>query len=320
MRAIAIREAGGPEVLTLVELPKPEPADGDLLVRVAAVGVNYIDTYHRSGVYPVPLPFVPGMEGAGVVEAVGSQVTDFAVGDRVAWGFTAGSYAEYAVVPAAKAVRVPDGVSLEDAAAVMLQGMTAHYLVTSTWDLQAGQTCLVHAAAGGVGLLLVQLAKAKGATVIATASTQAKRRLAHDAGADTAIGYEEFSTMVRALTDDRGVDVVYDGVGKDTFDGSLASLRPRGMMVLFGGSSGQVPPLDLQRLNTAGSLFITRPSLGAYVATTEELRWRAGDLFTALAKGILVVRTHQKYSLEAAAQAHADLEGRGTTGKLLLVP
>lgn len=320
MRAVSVQRHGDPSVLELTEIAIGSPNSGELLVRVAAAGVNFIDTYQRSGAYQVALPAVLGMEGAGTVEAIGEGVVDFQVGDRVAWGFTTASYAEFVVVPAAKTVKVPDEVDLETAAAVMLQGMTAHYLVTSTFDLQPGQTCLVHASAGGVGLLLVQLAKAKGATVIATASTQAKRRLAHEAGADVVIGYESFSQMVRELTDGNGVDVVYDGVGKDTFEESLTSLKRRGMMVLFGAASGAVPPFDLQRLNALGSLFVTRPTLAHYVADSAEMQWRASDLFKAIASGILRVTIHNRYALGDAEMAHRDLESRNTTGKLLLIP
>lgn len=320
MRAIAIRESGGPEVLQLQELELPRLGGGDLLVRVQAAGVNFIDTYHRSGVYPVALPFVPGMEGAGLVEAVGDQVEGFEPGDRVAWAMSAGAYAEFAAIPAAKAVRVPEAVPSDLAAASMLQGMTAHYLVNSVFEVTAEHTVLVHAAAGGVGLLLCQLAKAKGARVLATASTEAKRDLARQAGADVAFGYEDFTAVARELTRGRGVDVVFDGVGAATFDGSLASLRPRGLLALFGGSSGQVPPFDVQRLNAAGSLFLTRPTLGHYLLTREELQWRAGDILNGLADGSLVLRVHNRYALADAAAAHRELEARLTTGKVLLLP
>jgi NADPH2:quinone reductase len=323
MRAIQVKQTGGPEVLELVELPDPVPGEGELLVQVSAAGVNYIDTYHRAGIYPRQTPFGLGLEGAGTVRSVGAGVTGFAEGDRVAWCETPGSYAELVAVPAARAVRVPDGVSDEQAVGALLQGMTAHFLVTATYPVAKGESILVHAAAGGVGLLLTQLATARGARVIATVSTEEKAALARGAGAAEVIRYTEvadLSAEVRALTDSTGVAVVYDGVGKTTFDASLASLRPRGMMVLFGAASGPVPPVDPQRLNSGGSLYLTRPTLFHYVASREELDYHSGEVFTAVANGTLHVRIGQRYPLAEARTAHEDLHGRRTTGKLVLVP
>ncbi|MER7011290.1 quinone oxidoreductase [Saccharopolyspora sp. NPDC000359] len=322
MRAIRVAEHGGPEVLQPTEVEAPEPQPGHLLVEVAAIGVNFIDTYQRSGAYSVQVPFTPGSEGAGEVVAVGEDVTGFAVGDRVAWAMTPGSYAERALVPADKAVRVPAGVDARTAAAAMLQGLTAHYLVTSTHPVQTGETALVHAAAGGMGLLLTQLIKHCGGNVIGTVSTAEKEELARAAGADEVIRYteEDVASTVADLTDNRGVDVVYDGVGKTTFDASLASLRPRGMLALFGAASGPVPPVDPQRLNSAGSVFLTRPSLAHHILTRDELEWRAGELFDWIATGVLDIRVGGTYPLAEARRAHEDLEGRRTTGKLLLLP
>jgi NADPH2:quinone reductase len=320
MRAIVVTELGGPEVLVHAEHPDPEPGPGQVVVEAAAAGVNFIDIYRRSGVYQQPLPYVPGSEGAGVVVAVGDGVTDVAVGDRVAWHDARGSYAERVAVDAAMVVPVPDGTDLMAAAAVMLQGMTAHYLCRSTFVVTDGAVAVVHAAAGGVGLLLTQMIKTLGGTVIATTSSAALAALAEQAGADYVVGYDEFGATVDRVTDGRGADVVYDGVGKDTFDASLAALRPRGMMALFGGSSGQVPPFDPQRLNSGGSLFLTRPTLAHYTADRDELLWRATDVLTAVAAGELNVRIGVEYSLAHAPQAHADLAARRTTGKLLLVP
>src|SRR5690625_3855321 len=321
MRAIRIQQHGGPEAMELVEVEAPSPGEGELLVEVTASGVNFIDTYQRSGLYEVVLPFTPGSDAAGTVVSVGPGVSRFATGDRVAWAQVPGGYAEHITVPEAKAVAIPDAVTTETAAAAMLQGMTAHYLVNSTYEVRTGDTALVHAAAGGVGLLLSQLIKARGGNVIGTVSTAEKERLARDAGADEIVRYDEHEVaqQVHDLTDDRGVDVVYDGVGRTTFDASLASLRPRGVLVLFGGSSGQVPPFDLQRLNAAGSLFVTRPTLAHYIADRAELVWRAADLFNAVLEG-LSVRIGQEFPLTEAAAAHAALEGRKTTGKVLLVP
>lgn len=296
------------------------------MVRTAAAGVNFRDIYERSGVYPMPFPHVPGAEGAGTVLAVGDGVSGFAVGDRVAWADARGSYAELVVVPAEQALPVPDGVELEVAAALPLQGMTAHYLVTSTFPVQRGHTVLLTAAAGGTGLLLTQLAAARGARVIGLVGSEEKAALARNAGAAEVIvcaGLGDLTTevpaRVRELTDGQGVDVAYDGVGKDTFDATLASVRRRGMVVLFGGASGQVPPVDPQRLNHAGSLYLTRPKLGDYIATAEELRWRADELFQAVANGTLRARIGARFPLAEARAAHQALEGRLTTGKVLLV-
>ena len=319
-KAIVVPAPGGPEILRFEDVALPEPGPNELLVRVAAVGVNFIDTYKRSGVYPMEYPFIPGAEAAGTVIAVGLNVANFREGDRVATAEGGGTYSEYTIMEADKALPVPDGVSNEIAAALPMQGMTAHYLCNSTFTVEEGQTVLMHAGAGGVGLLLIQLLKAKGATVITTASSEEKRELARGAGADHTLGYEGFADEVRQLTDGRGVDVVYDGVGKATFDGSLASLRRRGMLVLFGGASGQVPPFDIQRLNAAGSLYLTRPTLGDYLLTPEERQWRAHELFEMVRDGSLDVRIGATYPLAEAARAQADLEGRKTTGKVLLLP
>ncbi|SMD23187.1 quinone oxidoreductase family protein [Lentzea albidocapillata] len=311
-KAVVVRSAGGPEVLEHTDVPSPVPGDGDLLVKVSAAGVNYIDTYQRSGQYPLTLPTALGLEGAG--EVVASNSPDFAAGDKVAWMGVLGSYASEVVVPAASAVRVPDGLDVELAAASLLQGITAHYLIHSTYVVKEGDRVLVHAAAGGVGLLLTQWAKSKGATVVATVSTDEKEALAREAGADQVLRYGDFASQIEK------VDVVYDGVGADTFDQSLASLKPRGMLALFGASSGPVPPVDPQRLNAAGSVYLTRPSTGAYLLDRAELDWRASDLFGAIASGTLNIRIGGRYKLEEAAQAHTDLQSRRTTGKLLLLP
>ncbi|MBA0125940.1 quinone oxidoreductase [Haloechinothrix sp. YIM 98757] len=319
-RVVRVTRTGGPEVLELAEEPAGGPGDAELLVDTDAAGVNFIDTYHRSGAYPLDLPFVAGMEGAGTVRAVGGEVSAFAPGDRVAWAGVQGSYAERVRVPAAEAVPIPDAVDSRTAAALMLQGMTAHYLVASVHPVSAGETVLVHAGAGGVGLLLIQLAKARGATVVTTVSTPDKERLATRAGADLVVGYPDFGSRVRTLTGGAGADVVYDGVGRATFDGSLAAVRRRGTVALFGAASGPVEPVDPQRLNSAGSVFLTRPKLADYLATRDELEWRAGELFDAVARGAVTVRIGGTYALSDAARAHEDLEGRRTTGKLLLVP
>lgn len=318
--AVQITRTGGPEVLEVAEIEVRAPEAGELLVDVAAAGVNYIDCYQRQGTYPIELPFVLGMEGSGTVAAVGADVTEFAPGDRVAWQGSLGSYASRKVVPASIAVKVPEGVSLETAAATMLQGITAHYLVASTYQVKPGDDVLVHAAAGGVGLLLVQLAKARGARVIATVSTEEKAKLAREAGADEVIGYEDFAKATRDLTGGVGVDVVYDGVGKDTYEGSLASLKIRGLLALFGASSGPVPPINPQALNSGGSLYLTRPTSGHYVRTREELDWRAKELFDAIIAGELNIRIGGTYPLADTRRAHEDLQARRTTGKLLLIP
>ena len=320
MQAIQVEQPGGPEVLVLRDVPLPEPDQGEARVRIEYAGVNFIDVYQRTGRYPGPRPFIPGNEGAGVVEAVGSGVTEVSAGQRVAWYASFGSYAEAVVVPAAKLVPLPDGISSEQGAAAMLQGMTAHYLVRSTWPLQRGETALVHAAAGGVGLLLVQMAHRIGARVIGTVSTEAKEKLAREAGADEVIRYTEadFEEEAMRLTEGRGVDVVYDSVGRTTFLQGLNCLRPRGMMVLFGGSSGPVEPLDPMLLNARGSLFLTRPALGHYTATRAELLERAGAVLGDVAAGALKLRVDRVYPLTDARRAHEDLEGRRTTGKVLL--
>jgi NADPH2:quinone reductase len=320
MRAIVVSELGGPEVMVLRERPDPVPGPGQVVVQVAAAGVNFIDIYRRSGVYKQPVPYVPGSEGAGTVVAVGEGVHEFSAGDHVAWCEGPGSYAERVAVAAHQAVPVPEGIDLKLAGAVMLQGLTAHYLCRSTFPVADGTIAVVHAAAGGVGLLLTQMIKDIGGTVVATTSSTVKAVLAKQAGADFVTTYEEFPAVVREVTGGRGADVVFDGVGKDTFDASLSVLRPRGMMVLFGGSSGQVPPFELQRLNSGGSLFVTRPTLAHYVTDRTELLWRAGDIFEGIVKASLHVRVGAEYPLAAAPRAHEDLSGRGTTGKLILVP
>lgn len=318
--AIVVTATGGPDVLELATVERPEPGPGQLLVKVAAAGVNFIETYQRSGVYAVDLPFTPGAEAAGTVEALGDDVEGFQPGDRVAFAEGKGTYAEYALVDADRALPVPDGVDFETAAALPLQGMTAHYLINSTFPVQPDHTVLVHAGAGGVGLLIIQLLKAKGARVITTVSTSEKEELALGAGADEVLRYEGFADAVKTLTEGVGVDVVFDGVGKETFDESLRSLRIRGTLVLFGGASGPVPPLELQRLNSGGSLFVTRPTLVHYLLTPEERRWRSEELFGAVVAGQLDVRIGARYALADAARAHEDLQARRTTGKVLLVP
>ncbi|HEX5835823.1 MAG TPA: quinone oxidoreductase [Pyrinomonadaceae bacterium] len=322
MKAIQVSRTGGPEVLALADLPEPEPKPNEAVVQLKAAGVNFIDVYFREGRYPAQVPFVNGQEAAGVVTKAGSEAKLVKPGDRVAYTGALGSYAEYAAVPESRLVKFPDDLSFEQAAAAMLQGMTAHYLVHSTYKLQAGETALIHAAAGGVGLLLVQMAKKIGARVIGTAGTKEKAQLARDAGADECIVYTEadFETETRRLTEGRGVNVVYDGVGKATFDKDLNVLVPRGYLVLFGGASGSVPPFDLIQLSQKGSLFITRPTLFHYTATRAELEWRANDVLGWVAAGDLKLRIHKTYPLVEAPQAHRDLEGRRTTGKLLLIP
>jgi len=322
MKAIQVQKTGGPEVLTLVDLPVPSPKPNEAIVKIAASGVNFIDVYFREGRYPAQLPFVDGQEGAGTVTEVGSEVKSVKAGDRVAYSNVLGSYAEYAAVPAEKLVKVPDALSDEQAAAAMLQGMTAQYLVYSTYPLKQGETALIHAAAGGVGLLLVQMAKNIGARVIGTAGSDEKAKLAKEAGADEVIVYtkQDFEAETKRLTDNKGVHVIYDGVGKSTFDQDLNLLRPRGYLVLFGGASGAVPPFDPIKLSQKGSLFLTRPSLMHYVATREELEKRAGDVLGWIAAGKLKLRIAHKYKLAGVQQAHRDLEGRKTTGKILLIP
>ena len=322
MRAIQVRRHGGPDVLEPVELDDPTPGDGELLVRVAAAGVNFVDTYKRCGQYPTPTPFVPGEEAVGSVVAAGPGC-EFADGDRVAWCGVLGTYAELAVVPAEVAVPVPDELDDQRAAASLLQGMTAQYLTTTTYPVRDGDTVLVHAAAGGTGLLITQFARARGARVIGTVSTAAKEELARAAGADEIIRYTEVDDLaarVRELTGGDGVAAVYDGVGRSTFDASLGSLRRRGTLVLFGASSGPVPPVDPQRLNAAGSVYLTRPKLADHMATRAELTWRAGEVQHAVLAGTLDIRVGATYPLDGARRAHEDLESRRTTGKLLLLP
>ena len=322
MRVVVAERLGGPEVLSVTDRPAPEPGPGEVLVDVAAAGVNFIDIYQREGIgrYRREPPFALGGEGAGTVTAVGEGVTGLSAGDQVAWASAVGSYAEQVVLSASRAVAVPAGVSLHLAAAVILQGLTAHYLVSSTYPVRDGDVAVVHAAAGGVGLLLTQMVKRRAGIVVATTSGGPKEALARAAGADYVTGYGDFRAAVDRATGGVGAHVVYDGVGQDTFDDSLAALRPRGMMVLYGASSGQVPPFDLQRLNSGGSLYATRPTLAHYVATPEELRWRSGELFGLVASGELDVRIGGTYPLADAARAQEDLAARRTTGKLLLIP
>ncbi len=322
MKAIRVHEVGGPEKLRYEDIPVPEPGKGQARVKVHAIGLNFIDIYFRTGLYKATLPIVPGMEAAGVVDAVGDGVTDVASGDRVAYAMNMGAYAEYALVNSWQLVKLPAGIDFQTGAAAMLQGMTAHYLAYSTFPLRAGETALVHAAAGGVGLLLIQVAKMIGARVIGTVSSDSKAVLAKQAGADHAILYdkEDFEKSVKELTEGRGVDVVFDSVGKATFDKGLNCLRRRGMLVLYGQSSGPVPPFDLNHLNAKGSLYVTRPSLGHYVATREELDWRANDILSWIADGRLKIRIDRTFSLKDAAEAHCALESRQTSGKVLLLP
>ncbi|UGT56433.1 quinone oxidoreductase family protein [Nocardia asteroides] len=321
MHAIQVSEHGGPEVLRYVEVADPQIGPGQLLVDTQAVGVNYIDIYFRTGLYPQQTPYVPGSEGTGVVAEVGAEVTEFAVGDRVAWAAAPGSYADRVAVDAAVAVKVPEGVDTTIAAAALLQGMTAHYLVESVFRPEPGDPVLIHAGAGGVGLLLTQMAAAKGARVITTVSTDDKEKLSRAAGASEVLRYgDDLSDRVRALTDGNGVAAVYDGVGASTFEASLASLRVRGTLALFGAASGAVPPFDPQRLNPAGSLWLTRPSLGAYTRDRAEFLWRATDVFDGIAAGTLNLRVGATYPLADAAQAHRDLAARKTTGSIVLLP
>jgi NADPH:quinone reductase len=322
MKAIQVQKTGGPEVLTVVDVPVPRPKPNEAVVKIAAAGVNFIDVYFREGRYPAPLPFIDGQEAAGTVSEVGSEVKSLKPGDRVAYTGVIGAYADYAAVPADRLVQVPHSITDQQAAAAMLQGMTAHYLLHSTYPLKKGETALIHAAAGGVGLLLVQMAKALGGHVIATVGTDEKAKLARKAGADDVIVYtqQDFEAETRRLTGGKGVHVVYDGVGKSTFDQGLNVLRPRGYMVLFGGASGPVPPFDLIKLSQKGSLFVTRPTLVNYISTREELEHRSGDVLNMIADGKLELHIAHIYKLDHAQQAHRDLEGRKTTGKLLLIP
>jgi NADPH:quinone reductase len=322
MKAIQVKQPGGPEAMEAVDLPIPQPKANEAVVKLAASGVNFIDVYVREGRYKAPLPVVPGQEGAGVVTAIGTDVRSVKVGDRVAWTSILGSYAEYAAVPADRLVPIPKGVSDQQAASAMLQGMTAHYLSHDTYQLKPGETALVHAAAGGVGQLLVQMAHNIGARVIATVSTEEKAKLARGAGAHDVILYSkvDFEAETKRLTDGKGVDVVYDSVGKTTFEKGLNILRPRGMMVLFGGSSGPVPPFDPMVLAQKGSLYVTRPTLVAYIATREDLLARSSAVFGMISAGKLKLRIDHAYPLAEAQQAHRDLEARKTTGKILLIP
>lgn len=321
MKAIQVKQTGGPEVMELADLPVPQPKPNEAVVRMQASGVNFIDVYNREGRYKAPLPFVLGQEGVGVVSAVGAEAKGVAVGDRVAYTSVLGSYAEYAAVPADRLVKIPAGVGEREAAAVMLQGMTAHYLSHDTYPLKKGETALIHAAAGGVGLLLVQMAHNLGARIIATVSTEDKAKLARAAGADEIILYtqSDFETETKRLTGGKGVDVVYDSVGKTTFDKGLNLLRPRGIMVLFGGSSGAVAPIDPLVLTQKGSIFLTRPSLGHYIITPQELQQRAAAVFGMIREGKLKLRIEHVYPLAEVQRAHRDLESRKTTGKLLLL-
>ncbi len=322
MRVIEVGRRGGPEVLNVAERAAPDPGPGQVLVRIAAAGVNFMDIYQREGVggYKPPLPYVPGAEGAGTIIAAGDGVTGLAVGDQVAWAGLGSCYAEQAALPADRVVPVPSGISAQVAAAAMLQGMTAHYLVSSTYPVREGDVAVVHAAAGGVGLLLTQMVKRRGGVVVATTSGGEKHDLARAAGADHVVGYDRFRDVVGQATGGVGAHVVYDGVGQATFDDSLAALRPRGMIVVYGAASGQVPPFDIQRLNSGGSLFATRPTLAHYIADPDEMRWRAGEVLGWIADGELDVRIGASYPLADAARAHEDLAGRRTTGKLLLIP
>ena len=322
MKAILVSKTGGVDVLTYTDVPDPKPKPNEVIVKIAASGVNFIDVYFREGRYPITPPFIVGQEASGVVSEVGSGVKDFKPGERVAYTGITGAYAEYEAIPSDRLVRVPTGITDHQAAAAMLQGMTAHYLTRSTYPLKPGDIALIHAAAGGVGLLLVQMAKALGARVIATVSTEEKAKLAREAGADDIILYtkQDFEVETKRLTDGKGVHVVYDGVGKTTFDQDLNVLRPRGYLALFGASSGPVPPFDLGKLSQKGSLFITRPTLVHHIASHEELQQRAGDVLNMIASGKLKLRIEHLYPLKDARQAHQDLEGRKTTGKLLLIP
>jgi NADPH2:quinone reductase len=322
MKAIQLHQTGGPEALQLADLPIPQPGPGQVLMRIEATGVNFIEIYFRKGVYKAALPLTPGSEAAGTVEELGPGVTGFAAGDLVASTSVLGSYAEYALVPAEKLVKVPVTLAPEKAAAAMLQGMTAQYLAYSTYPLKAGETALIHAGAGGVGLLLTQIAARLGARVITTVSTPAKAELSREAGASDVILYsgQDFEAEVKRITGGKGVDVVYDSVGKTTFEKSLNCLRPRGLLALFGASSGPVPPFDLIQLSGKGSLFVTRPTLWHYIATRAELEWRSGDVLGWAASGELKLRTEHIYPLADAAQAQMDMEARRTTGKILLAP
>ena len=322
MKAIQVQKPGGPEVLTLVDIPVPEPKPNEVVVKISAAGINFIDIYFREGRYPAALPFISGQEASGIVSKVGAEVKSFKPGDPVAYTGIMGANAEYAAVPADRLVRLPEGITDQQAAAAMLQGMTAHYLVYDTYPLKKGETALIHAAAGGVGLLLVQMAKSIGARVLATAGTEDKAKLAREAGADEVIVYaqQDFEAETKRLTGGKGVHVIYDGVGKTTFDKDLNILRPRGYLVLFGAASGAVPPFDLVRLSQKGSLYVTRPTLVNYIATHEELQQRAAQVLNMISNGTVKLRIEHIYPLRDVQQAHRDLEARKTTGKLLLIP
>jgi NADPH:quinone reductase len=322
VKAIQVHETGGPEKLNYEDVPVPEPGPGQARIKVHAIGLNFIDVYFRTGLYKTPLPFIPGMEAAGVVDSAGEGVTSVSPGDRVAYAMNLGAYAEYALANAGQLVKLPAGVDFKTGAAALLQGMTAHYLTHSTFPLQSGQTALVHAAAGGAGLLVVQMAKMIGARVIGTVSTEEKAALARAAGADHVILYQQvdFESEVKKITEGKGVEVVYDSVGRNTFDKGLNCLRRRGMMVLFGQSSGPVPPVDPNILNPKGSIYLTRPSLAHYTALPDELQWRAGDVLKWIQSGKLKLRIDQSFPLKDAASAHRALEGRQTKGKVLLQP
>lgn len=322
MKAIRIHEPGGPEKLQLEEIPTPEPEEGELLVRLEAIGVNYTDVQLRRGTHGIPMPVTPGREGAGVVEALGPGVSGFAVGDRVAYAPVQGAYAEFTLLPAAEAIKMPDGMEMQLAAAVMLQGMTAHYLCYSTFPLKAGESCLIHAGAGGMGLMLIQMCKALGATIYSTVSTEEKAQLAREAGADHVINYAQadFEDEINRLAGPKMLHVIYDAVGKTTFAKGLNLLRPRGVMALYGAASGPVPPLELQELSDKGSIYVTRPMLGHYTLTREELEWRANDVMNWVNSGQIKVRIGGTWPLAEAAAAQAALESRATTGKLLLLP
>lgn len=328
MHAVEVAETGGPEVLTYVEKPQPTPGRGEVLIKAEAIGVNFIDTYFRSGLYPRPVPFVVGTEVCGTVAAVGEDVAALTVGDRVVTANADAAYAEYCVAPADYVAYVPDGVASDAIASALLKGMTAHYLIKSVYEIQSSDTILVHAGAGGVGLVLTQWATSIGTKVITTASTREKAELSREAGAVEVLGYpeqtpegaENFAAKIRVLTEERGVAAVYDGVGKTTFDASLASLAVRGTLALFGAASGPVPPVDPQRLNTAGSVFLTRPKLGDFTRSPDEFAWRAGELMDAIASGALTITVSERYPLREAERAHRDLQGRKTVGSIVLVP
>jgi len=322
MKAIRIHASGGPEVMKLEDVPEPQPKAGEAIVKIDAAGLNFIDVYQRSGLYKLDMPLTLGLEAGGTVTAVGPGVTEVKVGDKVAYTGVPGAYAQYAAVPAARLVVLPQGVSTKQGAAIMLQGMTAHYLACSTYPLKKGDTCLVHAAAGGVGLILCQIARLRGAKVIGTVSTEEKAKLAREAGADETILYtrQDFAAEVKRITGGKGLQVVYDSVGKDTWEGSINCLAPRGLIALYGQSSGPIGMIDPQILNTKGSLFLTRPSLNVYIATREELQQRAGELFGWIREGKLKLRMEFEFPLKDAAEAHRALEGRKTTGKVLLIP